>query len=208
MKAHVIVGAGGHGRVVFSALMALHQQIASFVDDRSTEQLPTELEILGTLDWLEKQNPEHFILHNGIGSVKDNVLRKQIYERFSQKGFEFGTLIHPSAIVDASVKVGAGSQVMAGAILQTGVHVGENCIINTGVIVDHDGQLADHIHLAPGVTLSGCAVVEEGVFVGTGSSIIQNITLGCGSTIGAGSVILAPVPKNSKIVGIHSKSNQ
>ena len=91
---------------------------------------------------------------------------------------------------------------MAGVVIQPSSMIGRNAIINTRASVDHDCIIGDHVHIAPGVTLSGAVRVEEGAHVGTGCTVIQGVQIGRNSTIGAGSLVLKDVPARTTVYGV------
>ena len=137
----IVLGAGGHGRVVADALRSKGREVLGFLD------LAIELHgrridgltVLGSDDVLAQYRASDVVLANGIGSITaPAVTRQRTYERLRTLGYEFETVCHANAIVSGSVKLGPGAQIMAGAVLQPGVVVGEDTIINTGALVDHD----------------------------------------------------------------------
>lgn len=201
----IVVGGSGHAKVLVSTLLLEHREVLGFADPDAS--LPP---ILG-IRWLGDDNEvchhasDRIRLVNGVGSGRSTELRKSVYARFHEKQYVFETVIHPSASIAPDVHAGEGLQVMAGAIVQTGVRLGDNVIVNTGAVVDHDCVLGDHVHVAPGATLSGCVHLDEGVHVGTGATIIQGIRVGVGSTVGAGAVVLHDVPAGITVVGVPAR---
>ena len=135
-------------------------------------------------------------LVNGIGSLPGNNLRARIYQYFIKLGYEFETIVANNSMVSIYAQLAAGTQVMPGAIIQTGVNIGHNCIINTGAIIEHDCDLGVDNHVAPGVTLCGQVSSKRNVFFGAGSSVIQSVTIGENVVIGAGSTITQNIEDN------------
>jgi sugar O-acyltransferase (sialic acid O-acetyltransferase NeuD family) len=201
----IVVGGSGHAKVLVSTLLLEHRAVLGFVDPDSS--LPPILGVrrLGDDEELFRHGPDRIRLVNGVGSGHSTELRRSVYARFREKLYVFDAVIHPSASIAPDVQAGDGLQVMAGAIVQTGVRLGENVILNTGAIIDHDCVVGDHVHVAPGVTLSGCVQLDHGAHIGTGASIIQGIRVGAGSTVGAGAVVLHDVPPGTTVVGIPAK---
>lgn len=101
--------------------------------------------------------------------------------------------IHPSAIIAPDVPIGAGTVIMAGAIVQTGARIGKHCIINTGATVDHDCVLEDYVHVAPGAHLCGNVHVGEGTLVGVGVGIAPNTTISAWSLVKARRLEICPM---------------
>jgi sugar O-acyltransferase (sialic acid O-acetyltransferase NeuD family) len=201
----IVVGGSGHAKVLVSTLLLEHRAVLGFVDPDLS--LPPLLGVprLGDDNEVFRHAPDRIRLVNGVGSGRSTELRKSVYARFREKQYLFEAVIHPSASIAPDVHAGEGLQVMAGAIVQTGVRLGENVIVNTGAIVDHDCVIGDHAHVAPGATLSGCVHLDDGVHVGTGASVIQGIRVGTGSTVGAGAVVLHDVPAGTTVVGVPAK---
>lgn len=131
---------------------------------------------------------------HAVIAVGDNKQRKNLYDSFSNAAFELPTLIHPTAYVDRSAKLGDGCVVCMGALIGANATVGANTIVNSGSIVDHECRLGDHVHVAPGVRLAGRVVVGEGTFVGIGTTVIEKIGIGKGVVVGAGSVVVSDLP--------------
>jgi sugar O-acyltransferase (sialic acid O-acetyltransferase NeuD family) len=199
----VILGAGGHARVVLALLRATGATVAGCVaPDRPDSRWPREIAWLGNDDSLRSLGTKDVLLANGIGSIDDCGPRRKAFEVARSAGFHFLTVCHPRATVEADVSLGEGAQVMAGAILQTGVRIGANAIINTGAIVDHDSLIGDHAHVAPGSRLSGGVTIGSAAHIGTGTIVIQGITIGNGAVVGAGAVVLADVADDSRVAGV------
>ena len=144
-----------------------------------------------------QHNAAEVALVNGIGSLPQQTFRRDVFEHFTEKGFDFPAVVHPSAIVAQSVKLQAGVQVMAGAVINPESHIAQNTIVNTRCTVDHDCNIGQHNHLAPGATLSGGVTTGQNVHIGTGASVIQSITVHDNSIVGAGATVTQDVPKDS-----------
>ncbi len=204
----LVIGAGGHGRVVADALRAAGKKVLGFLD--SARHLHGKyvggLPVLGGDECLQDHPPASVGLANGIGSTTVTAARRQVYERLTAAGFEFETVRHPAAIIAPSVVLSAGAQVMAGAVLQPGVIVGEDTIINTGALVDHDCVIGSHCHLAPGVVLSGTVRVGDGCHIGTAASVIQGITIGPDALIAAGAVVVNDVSAGTRMAGMPARA--
>ena len=161
--------------------------------------------ILGTDEVMRSYRTDQVYCVIGVGSTSSTEARATLYEKHRDMGFSFSAISHPSAVVAPEVKLGLASQVMAGAVVQTGATIGENVILNTSASIDHECRLDAHVHVAPGAVLSGGVHLEKGVHVGTGATIIQNISVGKGSTVGAGSVVIDDVPPRTTVVGVPAR---
>jgi sugar O-acyltransferase (sialic acid O-acetyltransferase NeuD family) len=207
MTALVIIGAGGHARVLVEALKSRRSDILGFVsaDAETASGIMTGIPRIGDDRDLRARGPADILLVNGIGSVGNPDRRRAIFEGFSSAGFAFATVIHPSAVVASDVVIGAGTQIMAGCVLQPGVRIGANVIINTGAIIDHDTVIGDHVHIAPGARLSGDVKIGNLVHVGTGATIIEGIRIGDTALVAAGAVVTADVPTSARVMGVPAR---
>jgi UDP-perosamine 4-acetyltransferase len=203
-KPIIIIGAGGHAKVLIDALKLLTAPILGISEQDSAT---VNSELLGVAvicknGELKKYPPEGVTLVNGLGGVKDTSSRREVFERLKMLGYVFSQVIHPSAVISANAVLGEGVQVMAGAIIQAGVRVAENTIINTKTSVDHDCQIGSHVHLAPGVTVCGNVKIGDSVHVGSGATIIQEIIVGPHCLIGAGTLVRSNVPAGATVIGV------
>lgn len=138
-----------------------------------------------------------------IISIGDNRIRKRVAERLLGK---FGKAIHPSAIISEFAILGEGSVVMQGSIVQSCAFIGKHCIINTGVSIDHECRLEDYVHVSPHATLCGNVTVGEGSWIGAGSIIIPGVKIGRWSVVGAGTVVSQDIPDGKLVVGNRTKT--
>jgi len=200
-KKVVLIGGGGHCKVVISILKKLDNfEIAGIVDNYKADSFINEIKIIGTDDDLKDiyKSGMHYTLIT-VGSIKDNTKRYKLFNMAREIGYNFPVIISPEAIVDESVKIGEGTVIMPGSIINIDSSIGKNCIINTGVIIEHDCKIGNHCHIAPGVHISGAANIGELSFIGIGVTIIQGIKIGNNVTIGAGSVVIKDISDNVKI---------
>nr|WP_320148031.1 acetyltransferase [uncultured Anaeromusa sp.] len=203
----VLVGAGGHGKVLLNILQLRKHNIIGIVE-RDIEKHGGRLKdvpIVGDDKYVFKWNYEDIVLVNGIGSVKDMTARTELYQYFADRRYGFLTLIHPRAIVADDVLIGAGVQVMAGAIVQPGCQIGCNSIINSGAILEHDCRIESHVHVAPGAALSGNVSVGQGSHVGVGAVVIQGVHIGERCVIAAGAVVIRDVAPGKCVMGVPAK---
>lgn len=199
-----ILGGGGHAKVLIEALLAGCVKIAGIVDPDPSLAGRSLLGVmvLGGDDVVLRHAPDEIRLVNGLGSIALPKERKDLFERYAALGFSFATVVHPSAVVASDVELAEGVQVMAGAVIQPGSRLGRNAIVNTRSSVDHDCRIGDHVHLAPGVTLSGAVTVGDAAHIGTGATVIQGVTIGGGALIAAGAVVIKDIPAGAVAVGV------
>jgi UDP-perosamine 4-acetyltransferase len=194
----IVVGGGGHGRVVLEALRSTASEVRGVVDrdPAVATMLPKGVPWLGDDTALAAFPPTQYSLVNGVGGIGDGK-RRALFERFGTEGYLFAAVHHESAIIaHAGVELAEGCQVMAGAVVQPGVRIGANAIINTRASVDHDCLIGAHCHVAPGAVLCGGVIVGEDTHIGAGAVVIQGIQIGRGVVIGAGAVIRRHVGDN------------
>ena len=203
----IILGAGGHAKVLIDALLLSSAVIAGVVDPDLALVGTTILgvPVLGGDDVINEFPPSEIKLVNGLGSVGLPVKRQQLFERFKCMGYKFATVVHPSAVVASDVVLGEGAQVMAGAVIQPGCHIGINSIINTRASVDHDSIVGEHVHVAPGVTMSGCVKIGMGSHIGTGATLIQGKSIGRGCLVAAGAVVTKDIADGVMVRGVPAR---
>ena len=184
-KPVIIIGAGGHAKVLADCLRLQGVSVLGALDKSvSTGRKTADLPILGDDSAIGAYPCDSVELVNGLGSVGDTSLRKKIFDRFNQQGYTFRTVIHPSAIIARDCVLDEGVQVMAGAVINIG----------------------QHVHVAPGVTVSGGVHVADGVHIGTGATVIQGINIDAGALVGAGAVVIRDVERGAKVAGVPAKN--
>ncbi|MEW6600342.1 MAG: acetyltransferase [Nitrospirota bacterium] len=205
----IILGGGGHAKVLIEIIrLEGRYEIAGILDPRFEKGLVISgVPVIGGDDLLpgilERDRIGYACI--GIGSVRDNSLRKNLYEKVIQIGFAAPSLIHPRAVVSGSSKISEGAQVMANSVVQPCGFIGENTIINTGAIVEHDCNIGRHVHVCPGAVLSGECIVGDETFIGAGATIVNGIKIGKNVTIGAGSLVLNNIEDGAVVKGVPAK---
>lgn len=205
-KKLVILGAGGHAKVVMDAALLMRQwSEIVFLDDSSqgkTEFMGAPLlgdrTLLGTT--LLPQNCDIAV------AIGNNNIRGQIFELVADLGFSFPVIQHPSAVVSQTAEVGAGSVLFANTVVNPDVKIGKGAIINTSASVDHDCVLGDFVHISPGARLAGSTLVGDFSWMGIGSCTREGSTIGNHCIVGAGAVVVSNIPDNTTAVGIPAKT--
>ncbi len=197
-KPLLIIGAGGHASVLVDILRQQKREILGIVSPEMdvTRKVFQGIQHYSSDDDILNFESESIMLVNGIGSLPKSNLRSKIYDKFVALGFKFSQVVASDAKISDFAELSDGVQVMQGVIIQAGTIVGANTIVNTGAIIDHDCNIGMFNHIAPGVTLSGQVQTEKGVHIGTGASVIQSVSIGKNSVIGAGSTIAKDVAEN------------
>lgn len=206
----IILGGGGHAKVLVEALRTTNIIIVGITDADPAKQGTAIMgvPVLGDDSVVGQHDPSRVRLVNGLGSVNIPAARASLFETFTSQGFSFATVIHPRAIVASDAVLAEGAQIMAGAVIQPGVIIGRNSIVNTGAIVDHDCMIGDHAHLSPGAMLSGGVRIGNNTHVGTGATVIQGITIGAGCLVAAGAVVISNVPDGTAVMGVPARISQ
>lgn len=199
-KKLVIIGAGGHGKVVANIAKLNGYDKIVFLDDDTSKSKCGLYSIVGTFQDINKYKNYEFIV--GIG---DNVIRKKITSQLLKEHYNVATLIHPTAVIDDTVQIDNGSVVMANVVINAGTIVGVGCIINTSSSVDHDCIIHDFVHVCPGCHVAGSVTIGDNTWIGVGSSIINNVCIAKDCMIGAGAVVVKELPHSGKYVGIPAK---
>lgn len=202
----VIVGAGGHGRVVLDILARAGScEVIGFLDSnenvwgRRADGLP----ILGGLDRLPALRDEG--LTGAIVAIGDNGIRRSFADRIEAAGVTLINAIHPSANLAHNVNLGRNIVVAAGALVCAHCQIGDSVILNTGCIVDHESMIGTAAHICPGARLAGRVVVESGAFVGIGATVLQCLRIGADAIVGGGAVVIRDVEPLSTVVGVPAK---
>lgn len=206
-KPVILLGAGGHAKVLLDILIEQNAEIIGVVDKDGAER-PADLygvPVIGSDNDVQRYSADEIELVNCIGSVGSTALRQKVYEKFKRQGYHFRQMIHPTAVVSRRAELGEGVQAMAGAVINIGTRVGDNSIINTNASVDHDCVIGAHVHIAPGVTLSGGVAVGDGSHIGTGASVMQGVRIGEETVVGVGAVVLRDLAGKSSFCGVPAK---
>lgn len=198
----VLLGAGGHARSLLGLLAAGGLRATGCIAPTAPgANWPGDCPWLGDDTALDRLDPARVALVNGLGSVGSTALRRKVFEAARARSFSFPPMQHPMVILAEDVTLAEGVQVLAGVIVQAGVRVEENALLNTGCIVDHECTIGAHVHLAPGVTLSGGVTIGSDVHVGTAAVVTQGIRIGDGAVVGAGAVVTKDVAPGVTVVG-------
>lgn len=204
MKRVVVIGAGGFGREVLEVFKDQNKieeqwEILGFVDDNQemSGKIFNGYPVLGNPSWL---------VQNGrsvgcVCAIAEPSVKKRVVEYLDNIGVSFYNAIHPSVIMSEYVCLGSGVIICAGSILTTNIKIGNHVIININSTVGHDTIIEDYCSLMPTVIINGNNHLRKGVYVGTGATFIQNISVGEWTTIGAGAVVVRDIESNVVAVG-------
>ncbi len=201
----VVVGAGGHAKVVIDCVRRLGQfrVVGCLVDDPGAPG-PYGIPNLGTDDKIPELIAQGMC--NFVCALGSNQVRLRIADVIRNYGGMLPALVHPAAVVAETATIGYGTVVMAGAVINADARIGYASIVNTLAAVDHDCVLESGVHIAPRAALAGCVRVGARSFLGIGASVIPNIHIGADCLIAAGSVVVKDVRDNDRVAGVPAKS--
>lgn len=200
----VVVGAGGHGRVVLDILLrAGRHEVVGFADSNpglAGRRVDGRL-VYGDLTDIPRLRDEMGV-QGAIVAIGDNGVRRNFADRIDQLGLTLINAIHPSANLARNVTLGSNLVIAAGALVCAHCQIGDSTILNTGCIIDHESMVGTASHVCPGARLAGRVTVEAGAFIGIGATVIQKVRIGCEAVVGAGAVVIQDVAPMSTVVGV------
>lgn len=198
----IAIYGAGQGAQTLNECLSFNKEfgVVCFVDDAPDH--PSELDGLVVLHstWLEKLSAAG--LTCVATEIADGTARLRIREQVERLGMSMPKVVHPSAFIAPSARVGPGTFVKAGAVIETNVVVGSCCIVDNGAVIAHDTQLGDCVHLAPGVSLGSSIKVGDLTIVGIGASVSTGVHIGSRCIISVGSSVVRDVPDNSIVEGV------
>lgn len=201
----ILIGGGGHARVVLDMLLSSGITVLGITEKCKQMAVLFNVPVVGDDNVILDYSPDEIMLANGLGFAGSMEKRAQIYNLFKKKGYQFETLIHPSAVLSPMAYLKEGVQVMAGAVVQVGSCIGENTVINTRASVDHDCVIGNHVHIAPGATVAGGVKIGDNTCIGAGVTVIQGVSIGRNSIVAAGAVVVHNIPDNVTVMGVPAR---
>lgn len=198
----IIYGGGGHAKTCIDIIRQMGVFDIYGIVGRKLKlgSLVLGVPVVGDDEYLIKLYKEGYhLIVNGVGAVSNHPVREDIYIKLKNIGFYLPNILHPKSILEPSVKMGEGNQIMAAAAVGSDAVIGNNCIINTGSIISHDCSLADNVHTAPGAILAGNVIVGSNTLIGMGSCTYLRVKIGTNVTIYNGCIISHDITDNSII---------
>lgn len=198
----LIIGAGGHGKVIADIAMNMNKwNSISFLDDNEMIENCMGLNVVDKSANASKYiNEADFFV-----AIGNNIIRETIQIRLETEGASIATIIHPNAIIGRDVVLGLGTVVMAGVVINCSTNIGKGCIINTRASLDHDVEIDEYVHISPGTTLAGGVMVSRYSWLGIGSVVSNNISITSNCTIGAGAVVVKDLLESGIYVGVPAR---
>lgn len=200
----VVIGHGGHSKVIRDVILSQGKfEIIGFLDDRY-EGFSIDNFFYGPVKYAETL-VQYFFDIKFIVAIGDNKMRKKVVRDLNIPDEFFVTLVHHSAVISPSSKMGIGSVVMPNTVINADSDIGKHTIINTGAVIEHDCRIGDFVHVSPRSVVTGSVQLEEGVLLGAGATIIPNIKVEEWSVIGAGAAVIDHIPSHCTAVGIPAR---
>ncbi len=204
----VIVGGGGHSKVLIGLIKKLSRFEIVGILDPNLQLVVSVLgvNVIGSDELLEDLFNEG--VQNAciaVGGLRNFVLRQELFEKCKKIGFNIPPLVDPSAIVDDSVILKEGVQIIAGCIVQPGTIIEENTIVNTGAIIEHDCFIGKNSFVGPKAVVAGRCIIGDNTFIGVGATIIDGIKIGRNVVVGAGAVVVKDVENGKIVKGVPAK---
>ena len=200
----VLIGGGGHCKVVIDNLKLNDIDIIGILDDDPAAPGKEVMgyKIIGRIDQLSSYRGE---VDYAVIAVTDPMTRKVLDKKCSEAGIEQIGFIHPEAVISPSSRISEKAQVCAGAIINPEAELKDQAIVNTGAVVDHDCIVGEYCHIAPGVRLMGNVRVGQLSMIGASATVLQNLTIGSRSVVGAGALVVKDVDEDSRYLGVPAR---
>ena len=195
----IIIGAGGHSKVVYDIAKSLGHNVIGFLDD-DTSKSYNNVRVLGKINELKryKDRKAHFFI-----AIGNNYIREKI--SLANSDVKWATLIHPTCCIGSNVKIDVGSVIMPYSVINANTIIGKHCIINTGAVIEHDNNIDDYVHISPNAALCGNVKVNRLSHIGAGAVINNNINIGSNNIIGSGAVVVKDTINNHVYTGVPAK---
>jgi sugar O-acyltransferase (sialic acid O-acetyltransferase NeuD family) len=195
----VVVGAGGFGREVHGYAVELGWEVLGFVDDEPSALAghPGLPPVLGRVDELDPSDGAEVVV-----AVGDASARADLAGKLAARGIGLATLVHPTAWVAPTARVGAGSILCPFAVVANAAVVGPNVVLNTFASVGHDAVVGAHCVFSPYSVVNGGVVLGEQVFLGTHAVVTPRLDVGARTKVAAGAVVTRSLDPGSLAVGM------
>ena len=193
----VVVGCGGHARFILGIIRLLDFNACGLIDlgsgwDKS--EIIMDVPVVGCIDSIHHQYS--LGIKNVVLGVGDNCLRERVFISLKDTGFTFPNVIHPSATIDSSARLGIGNVIGPNVVIGAEVKLGSNNIINTGAVIEHQCSIGDHNHLSLNCTICGNVLIKNNVFLGAGSTVVNQLTISSHTILGAGGTLVSSIEKD------------
>jgi sugar O-acyltransferase (sialic acid O-acetyltransferase NeuD family) len=205
-KKILIIGGGGHAKVVTSIVKKLEEfELIGYTDEEDRGEL-LGIPYLGNDNtFLSKNISDIKYSVIGIGQIKSSALRRKITQLYLGYGFTFPVIISPNAIINEDVEINEGTVIFDGVIVNSSTRIGRFAILNTHSTIEHDCRIGDFVHIAPRAVLSGGVVIGSDSLIGVGATIIQGVEIEPNVILGAGSTATKKCISGGTYFGLHAR---
>lgn len=187
MQKVILIGDGGHSKVVEDCILASGDIVLAKLDERHRERFMDGDVVKGPIAIL----PDLFAMDVKICvAIEQNEARKQIVDLLNIPAEVYATVVHPSATIGRNVTLGFGTVVMPGVVINTDAKIGEHVIVNSNSTVEYDCVVEDFVHIASGAVMVGSSSVGIGAVLGASATITSGKRVGDWTTVSAGSVVM------------------
>lgn len=203
-KHFIVLGAGGHARVVLEALDSAGRKAVALLDpDRTLWGTVIDgVRVAGGDGKLPEFPASHHEAAIGVGATRDTRLRRKVHEAAVAAGYTLPSVVSASAIIARSARLGAGSQILTRAVVHPGAAIGIGTVVNTAAIVEHDCSVGNYAFVGPAAVLCGGVRLGTGSFIGAGAIILPGISIGVNALVAAGAIVRANLPDGGKELGV------
>ena len=188
----IIIGAGGHGRVVADIIKKSGDCVFGFLDSDLSKQ-----DVIGRVEDCVKYFDKKFVI-----AIGNNAIRKKISQEYN---LEYYTAVHPSAVIGENVEIGEGTVVMANAVINPNTYIGKHCIMNTSSVTEHDNVISDYVHISPGAILCGTVKIGECTHIGAGTAVKNNVSITADVVVGCGGCVVKDINECGTYAGVPAK---
>lgn len=197
----VVVGAGDIGRTAYEIIRALNSngeafKVLGFLDDQPKKGMVQDIPVLGDISWAGQHPEVSYVMAVALPRSKRSIL-----DRLESFKLNYLSLIHPTAVVLDSVRLGVGVLINAGAVVVHDTTLGDFTSVNLNATVGHDCVIEEFVTIGPGANIAGRVSLGRGAFVGLNATVLESITVGSWATVGAGAVVLKEVPAHTVVFG-------
>lgn len=200
MKNVIIIGTGGHAKVVAEMVVLAGDNLLGFLTTETDKTMFMGKPVLGgNEDFYRYQEDCQFVIAIGNPQVRERISKMM-------SAAKWYTAIHPKAVISKfDTVIGAGSTIGANAVINPGARVGAHCIVNTGAVVEHDNVIDDFAHISVGAKLAGTASVGKRTWIGIGASVLNEVRICDDCMVGAGAVVVNNIDVAGTYVGVPAK---
>lgn len=196
MKDVIIIGTGGHAKVIADIVLCAGDNLVGFLTKESEIDTFVGRPVLGSDVDYQKYADHYFVIAIGNADVRERIAAQM-------DDVKWYTAVHPSAVIsELDTAIGEGSVIMANAVINPCARVGKHCIINTSAVVEHDNVIADFAHISVGAKLAGTVTVGKKTWVGVGATVSNNLSICDNCMIGAGAVVVKDITEAGTYVGV------